>query len=318
MFTALAPLALVALASLRSAYADYPSLFVGCVDSSFAPTVTQTTPFAESSTDCAGYCYNVGGGPYTYAYYMQGAELRKRQNQPQCVCSNEAPAASLYVVSPDTTGGANCANTQFTMRTSASTYTFDGCYNDVNLQSADTNTVSMTPFSNPQQCLAFCKAYDVVSFVPFSGGFQCACSGTTAEFQRETPQACGPGSFYFAIHEAGTAVSSQFAKRQAKERLMKTRSQREALCPNSLTACRVPGAFADSFECIDTTAELESCGGCSQGFFNDREAANAALGVDCTSLPGVAKGAVTCTAGVCEAFACRPGYTLTNGVCVQV
>ncbi|OCF34129.1 hypothetical protein I317_01726 [Kwoniella heveanensis CBS 569] len=308
MFTPLAPLALAALVFLREAQAALPALYVGCVDASFAPSPAQTIYTAASASQCASYCYNVGGGPYTYAYYLGDTS--------QCTCANEAPAISLYVASPDTSGAASCSTSQFFMQASVSSYTFDGCYSGIQFTDDDTTSLYQGTLANPEACLSYCKAYQMASFYQTSSGFECAC-GSTDDFTLQTAGACGPNRYYFATHEAGTAVSSQFAKRQARERLIKTRSEREALCPGSLHACNVPGAFNDSFECIDTTSELESCGGCAQGFFNDRDAANATLGVDCSSLPGVAKGAVTCTSGVCEAFACQRGYTLTNGVCVQ-
>ncbi|TKA58329.1 hypothetical protein B0A53_00067 [Rhodotorula sp. CCFEE 5036] len=79
--------------------------------------------------------------------------------------------------------------------------------------------------------------------------------------------------------------------------------RRAGTCPASHTACSVDGV--KGFECIDTTSNIEQCGGCaSEG------------GVDCTSIEGVA--AVGCVAGVCEIWSCEDGYSFDadQGLCV--
>lgn len=68
---------------------------------------------------------------------------------------------------------------------------------------------------------------------------------------------------------------------------------RRNLCPASHEACAIEGSAG--FECIDTSSNLEQCGGC---------ASNA--GVDCTSLEGV--DSVGCVAGTCEIWSCADGF----------
>ncbi|WVQ94775.1 hypothetical protein IAU59_001857 [Kwoniella sp. CBS 9459] len=218
-----------------------------------------------------------------------------------------------YVISTDETGGASCDSTQLTMLASVSTYVFEQCYTYATLEVPAEALIRTA--SNPEECLHSCVDYEVAAWYVSENGFTCACTASS-NFNRGDAAACGPGRPYVATHTVGDSINSQFAKRQLRERLIKEKSGRSALCPKPLTACRIPGAFADSFECIDTLAELESCGGCAQGFFNDNEAASGALGVDCTSLPGVARGGVTCSSGSCEVFACRPGWVLAAGSCV--
>ncbi|OCF34128.1 hypothetical protein I316_04077 [Kwoniella heveanensis BCC8398] len=310
----LAPLTLIALAQLRLARADYSTLFVGCVSYSFSPSTSTSTFSTLDAQDCASYCYGDSQGPWTYAYFNPEAPIRKRGPAPtMCICSMEAPAAAEYATSSDTTGSATCDTNQLTMLTSASTYTFEGCYETAKLDNP--STAKLGTYADPQGCLASCKAYEVAAWYPLSGGLSCACASSSS-FERGTLGGCGPTRPYFATHAVGDSINSQFAKRQLRERLVKERSERTALCPKAMTACRVPGAFIDSFECINTAEELESCGGCAQGFFNDNDAANASIGVDCTSVPGVARGGVSCTSGTCEVFACRPGWVLLAGACV--
>jgi hypothetical protein len=80
-------------------------------------------------------------------------------------------------------------------------------------------------------------------------------------------------------------------------------------CPGTKDACLVPGA-SGRFECLDTQAELESCGGCRFGAVGSN---STAVGEDCTITPGAAEGASSCIRGECVAFACQPGWSLSTG-----
>lgn len=73
-----------------------------------------------------------------------------------------------------------------------------------------------------------------------------------------------------------------------KRELHKSRAPR--LCPTGLDACPIPGSsgLTGDFECLDTTNELESCGGC----------ASLGQGQDCTNIKGAWN--VGCERGTCE------------------
>lgn len=60
---------------------------------------------------------------------------------------------------------------------------------------------------------------------------------------------------------------------------------------------------------VDTSDELNSCGGCI--FRGDIGA------VDCETLPGVAVGGVVCESGGCVISDCEQGWRLKGGVCVR-
>ncbi|KDR72988.1 hypothetical protein GALMADRAFT_125876, partial [Galerina marginata CBS 339.88] len=83
-------------------------------------------------------------------------------------------------------------------------------------------------------------------------------------------------------------------------------------CPKGLTACSIPGRGADSFECVNTLNDLESCGGCMVPSFlsySDHD------GLDCTAIDGVSD--VACVSGKCLIHKCMPGYSLNKtGDCV--
>lgn len=121
---------------------------------------------------------------------------------------------------------------------------------------------------------------------------------------------------------AGTAcVLAPSAKNQKK------RAQAgQGLCPKGETACPIIGAasfgafvnssdrlkdFAKSaggYECIDTSSDLESCGGC----------ASLGTGSDCTRIAHSAD--VGCSSGKCVLLSCSKGYTpaLDAGSCIKV
>ncbi|WVF72440.1 hypothetical protein IAT40_007255 [Kwoniella sp. CBS 6097] len=95
--------------------------------------------------------------------------------------------------------------------------------------------------------------------------------------------------------------------------------QIDVLCPADLTACKVLGGDDLSFECIDVTSELESCGGCLHGDFGaDAVQSPRQEGLDCLALPGVASASGTCDGGKCKVFACDEGYKLTDHRCISM
>ncbi|KAF9030086.1 hypothetical protein BDZ89DRAFT_1132563 [Hymenopellis radicata] len=79
-------------------------------------------------------------------------------------------------------------------------------------------------------------------------------------------------------------------------------------CRPGWTACGVFGGGPRDWECVDTRNDLESCGGCAMDLLNS--ANGHGLGVDCTTLPGVAD--VSCVAGGCAVHKCLPGYKISR------
>nr|XP_018259368.1 uncharacterized protein I303_08296 [Kwoniella dejecticola CBS 10117]OBR81526.1 hypothetical protein I303_08296 [Kwoniella dejecticola CBS 10117] len=124
--------------------------------------------------------------------------------------------------------------------------------------------------------------------------------------------ACDSYTWFTYVHSQEAAATG-WSKRQQKARLAEKRRREQALCPSHLTACTIPQTA--SYECIDTGSELESCGGCMHG---EHGRLNSTAGMDCSTLPGVAFGAVTCYDSRCEAFACKAGYRLVGDFCVPV
>ncbi|GAA6015688.1 hypothetical protein JCM10207_008174 [Rhodosporidiobolus poonsookiae] len=89
-----------------------------------------------------------------------------------------------------------------------------------------------------------------------------------------------------------------YVKRRIQEEPWETLDSR-LLCPIGETACPIFPRMG-TYECLDTSSELESCGGCiSKG-----------AGEDCTAIKG-AQG-VTCQSGGCIVFTCQPGWALVS------
>jgi hypothetical protein len=68
------------------------------------------------------------------------------------------------------------------------------------------------------------------------------------------------------------------------------------LCPMGLDVCPIPGLTSSDYECVDTKADLESCGGC----------VSAGEGQDCSEIEGAWN--VGCEKGACIIYSCAAGY----------
>ncbi|WVF70002.1 hypothetical protein IAT40_004788 [Kwoniella sp. CBS 6097] len=234
-----------------------------------------------------------------------------------CYCSTESPDARVsYLNSGNSDACSN--NGRYHARMLGTTMSLVGQYSTVTFtnsaeQPAQVNTM--------QECFQHCVDSTQASLRIVRAAdnyFNCYCSPITS-----AGTATGStSSFYVYTHEAGAYAEpgepggpSGFVKRQMRERLQIARERAlQAICPNNLTACRVSPGEGTSFECIDIQTELESCGGCAFGEYNN---ATAPLGQDC-SVGGAALGASTCIEGKCVSFACKAGYTLVNGDCVAL
>ncbi|KAG2355164.1 hypothetical protein BDR07DRAFT_1365374 [Suillus spraguei] len=76
-------------------------------------------------------------------------------------------------------------------------------------------------------------------------------------------------------------------------------------CPVLSTPGQLPRTFVEweaiGFECVDFTADLRSCGGCSN---------LDPIEHDCTKIPHV--GGVACVVGECQITSCQSGYSLDS------
>ncbi|WWD08450.1 hypothetical protein V865_006562 [Kwoniella europaea PYCC6329] len=146
--------------------------------------------------------------------------------------------------------------------------------------------------------------------------YVCLCAEENIPDDSQACQGAAASSgFYVYTHSVTTPTG--VARRQLKERLRQAQASRFQYCPSGLTGCII-GSDKEAFECVDTQADLEACGGCMQGLYGPTYRNSTATGVDCSALPNVALGGVTCTRGQCEVSACKYGYALVDNECVRM
>ncbi|THH34019.1 hypothetical protein EUX98_g84 [Antrodiella citrinella] len=84
------------------------------------------------------------------------------------------------------------------------------------------------------------------------------------------------------------------------------------LCPNGHEACPIQGAsgLTGDYECLDTTQELTSCGGC----------ASLGAGQDCTAIAGAWNVKCDVSQGGCKVLTCTAGYKVgvDGKSCIQL
>ncbi|KAJ3487120.1 hypothetical protein NLI96_g3750 [Meripilus lineatus] len=84
--------------------------------------------------------------------------------------------------------------------------------------------------------------------------------------------------------------------------------EKRSVCDYGYTACGIYGwtgfRSTPAYECIDTSSDLESCGGCAIPL-----APGSPRGIDCTAIPGVVD--VSCRTGNCVVHRCQPGFTVS-------
>ncbi|KAI0783349.1 hypothetical protein C8Q75DRAFT_810935 [Abortiporus biennis] len=147
--------------------------------------------------------------------------------------------------------------------------------------------------SYPDHADPICSAADVCGF-QCKDGFElspdkktCICSGIVCNGKCIIGKAC----------------PSSVAKRD-----IETIQKRSASCSDGFTACGVYGWTGlrsnTAWECVDTTNDLESCGGCTIPL-----GPSIPRGIDCTAIPGVSD--VSCKQGSCHVSSCLPGYAIS-------
>ncbi|KAJ7624720.1 hypothetical protein FB45DRAFT_924085 [Roridomyces roridus] len=105
-------------------------------------------------------------------------------------------------------------------------------------------------------------------------------------------------------------------KRSSDTRVVDDYWGREAQksCKTGWTACGIPGSSSSrAWECIDTSSDLESCGGCTADTISSLTGST--TGVDCTLIPDVAD--VACIKGKCAVRRCLPGFKVVGTACVE-
>nr|XP_019049795.1 hypothetical protein I302_00214 [Kwoniella bestiolae CBS 10118]OCF28725.1 hypothetical protein I302_00214 [Kwoniella bestiolae CBS 10118] len=232
----------------------YGYTFVGCTNVVNPTTGDPAAISVANAALCNNYCApTADSAPYFY-YNVQSQS---------CVCTSQAPTAAIYPTGGASDNAGNCNSGYATAYKLATTFTFTNCDG-----SADPSS-SVTYYVNtPGECFTSCRTYGQAFFSVYrqNNQFTCLCAASSTPYaSNNDPRNCGSAGWFRYYHSAESSASG-LARRQLREKLdmaKKERQRSERFCPRGLTACAVEGW--DSYECIDTSSELESCGGCVFG-----------------------------------------------------
>ncbi|KAK8858719.1 hypothetical protein IAR55_002948 [Kwoniella newhampshirensis] len=305
----LAASALPVLASLAQSSDVASPAYLGCLVQFSLPKKSVFLKRPGSDLVCATACQSKSSS-YSYAYWDVDSE--------KCHCSSEFAASSKdFVVGANAHGSCQDGQGQVEVLMTSSPFAFQQCYSTWT-EAYDFSDTIQTDVLSPSSCFSLCSHHIMAQYTPSltstSGEFTCRCSN---DMQFGTPGTCATSSvFTFArIHEPLEELDGGkgFTMQQGKKRGGGREKRGEPGCPSPLQACKVAGD-ASAFQCIDSKLELGSCGGCINGDFGSSSSSSSA--VDCTTLAGVAPGAVACMAGSCRAFRCQSGYKLKDNACV--
>ncbi|WWD19061.1 hypothetical protein CI109_103519 [Kwoniella shandongensis] len=295
-------ISILALLLVRQVQAD--NAFAGCAifDSDMnqwtSAGVDQTTP-----TDCSTYC---GSQSYTYAGYIT-TETDGPQN---CYCSNLYPVTSLI---EQGAVGSCPPNDDVDIRVTSTSFDLQGCFaaEGTEFDADDGNEAFVV--GGPKECFSGCRSeFRAVFYQDETTNYKCRCAaGFTSLGQFTT---CSANTYWLYAHSP-EAQASGLSRRQYLRSLRQSQKQtREIYCPSRFTPCNIPGSTTD-YECLDIMSDLEACGGCLSGEYRN---VTSTIGEDCIETAIGAKfGATSCVNGQCVSSACKAGYNLVGGKCVQ-
>ncbi|KAK8858861.1 hypothetical protein IAR55_003092 [Kwoniella newhampshirensis] len=286
-------LAVAALASPTMAAVTY----TGCYSDPPAGAVSMGG--ATNANTCADLCSS-----YQYSFYTPGLLGLGAD----CQCSNTLPASSgLSLGLP----GLCLLGYEADLTDGPASYT--GCGNVLDVNG---NVAPVIQVADLEACLSACRLSLYINLFAdpsSSTGQGCSCGSS---FSGATCDTSDPSSNSLVYANLDVATPSAGAQRRARRYIKRQRQQVMAQhCPKGLTACNVAGAIgAGAYECVDIDNDLESCGGCLHGEYNN---VSAAVGQDCTAIGAAKVGGSTCTKGECVIYQCRRGFALVNGACVS-
>ncbi|KAL1409291.1 hypothetical protein Q8F55_003270 [Vanrija albida] len=156
------------------------------------------------------------------------------------------------------------------------------CYNQPNI---NIGLGSYNVISNPGQCFVQC-AFSVYAYMYANIVFNqwnCFCSNDNLVNSGAPSVGCQQGSLF--------AAASGFQRRKRIDPATNT------YCPGTLSACRASDS-SEGYECLDTRSELESCGGCVNGYYDNSTHAS---GFNCDLLSTHSQ-QYSCVDGTCQPY----------------
>ncbi|KAK4686381.1 hypothetical protein P7C73_g3751, partial [Tremellales sp. Uapishka_1] len=134
------------------------------------------------------------------------------------------------------------------------------------------------------------------------------------------PSSCSPGCAYtcpnngYVCNGACVLPTTTCTSNVARRAVDDTQLPLDLRCPKGFSACLIPSSTArpvftgSNFECIETSRDLESCGGCTYPLPGQ------SYGQDCTAIPHTS--GVSCESSRCHISGCLSGFTKNGTSCV--
>ncbi|WVQ64222.1 uncharacterized protein L199_002384 [Kwoniella botswanensis] len=187
-----------------------------------------------------------------------------------------------------------------------SIFTFDGCFSSVcasNFQEFYVDSFD--------ECIGNCFSNNwiVINIAP-DNTIHCRCGGSyeIPPYNRQDMVDCNNEPNNWRVYRYFNIGPSGIARRGQGNRRSGSQNKRQELCPEGLTACQTSNGVGTGYECIDTNAEVDSCGGCVHGVYVQDQChptnGTTGTGQDCNALPGILPPAVDCIDGRCIAYKC--------------
>lgn len=283
-------------------------IFFGCYTARPTGSANQPAPIqAANSASFAGCLNNCGAlsTPQLFGYWQQSTNL--------CWCGS-----LLQFPQSQQTSNAPCPTAQWTYGRVSTTFTTFGtspCRSFANVNYAAS---AYTQVAGPVSCHRQCRSNRFAYFWGDTANgnvWRCACSNDVRVSQTQA-FTCAAGSV-FVFEHSPLAQASALDRKKKRDDLLVAEQALVSLCPGGMAACTVPG-IDGAYECLDTSSELESCGGCLHGqLYSNGTLDYSGPGSDCTAA-GAAMGAATCINGQCQVTHCQEGYELLEGYCLPI
>ncbi|ORY27747.1 hypothetical protein BCR39DRAFT_536933 [Naematelia encephala] len=287
------------------------SALLGCAETSRLPETSRSVEMDASSgiVDCVVSIYlhreqpkrrdedslfQVACSGSRYSFWQQDEAL--------CQCSNELGDNDIFI--PSLSPIASCPTDSSAVTQLRTPFRLDKCYSTI----SPTRHAISPAVSSASECLSHCSTHAHASFVREGSDVACTCfdAATFGE-----PEVCGSEPSTVAVYRRGVSTHGR-KKKAARPKTKNVKQAPMSVCEQGKNQC--PGV-AGGLQCLDWQNDVESCGGCTE--LTQATVSLYPAGVNCSLLPGVESGKVSCRSSKCFIEECRVGWTLIRGTCVK-
>ncbi|WVW83329.1 hypothetical protein I302_105348 [Kwoniella bestiolae CBS 10118] len=258
---------------------------------------------------CDVYCYDHGS---LYAYSTFATTF----NSGPCLCS-DVPPDFKYRYGNCGQGGSGIIARAMTEQNGFQSHYDDNCH------IAPFNNLGTT-VTDIYQCFELCSTwrYAVTNFASAQSTAHCRCADNDQTWVNQPVNDCNAPEIWVPYRQISVPTNSAAVVKKKRDAQHRLKMEEPTLrCPQGMKACQVTKNDDHAYECIDTSHELESCGGCIHGEIDiefGSSSSKSPLGLDCTALTGITPSGVACYNSQCVAFDCEDGFELVDHQCVPI